>query len=116
MVKQKTTLGAAIQVARSLEYILEGIITTKEEVGEKRKGEEILKPNKKGRFLKYDPNDEKLEGRNIAIWCEKCVRKHFGQYIEAVTYYRWGKTDHYAKKCVAAHKECFKCGESYHFK
>lgn len=49
MVKLATTLEAAIRVAKSLEYVVKWFITDKAEVGEKRKNEESLGSNKKGR-------------------------------------------------------------------
>lgn len=70
----------------SFEYIVEREIATKDEAGEKKKGKEILEPNNRGRFPKYNPNDKDPGDGNEATWCEKCRWKHFGQCSEAVTW------------------------------
>lgn len=85
LVKQATTLGAALQVASSLEYIVKRKIATKE------------------------PEDG-----NEAIWYKKCRMKHFGQYSEVVTCFRFGKSCHYASQYAVI--ACFKCGEVGNFK
>lgn len=78
LVKSVNTLEAAAQISMSLEYIVERKIATNEEAGEKRKGKEILEPNNRGRILKCNLNGEKPKDNNDALWCERCINKHFG--------------------------------------
>lgn len=96
LVNQATTFRAAVQVGRSLEYIVEGKILTKEEVGKRNMGKEISKPNKKGRYPKYNTNNKKHVDNNEAIWCQKCRKKHIGQCTETVACYKCVITGHYA--------------------
>lgn len=104
---QATTLEVAIWVAKFVEDLIKGRTIDKVEVGEKKKGEGFSKFDKKSRLSNSNPKNWKFADKNEAKWCEKCKVKHVGKYIEDVTYYRCGKTGHYARKCTTNYKLCF---------
>lgn len=75
MVKLATTLEVAIQVAKSLEDVVKGITTDKEEVGGKRNNDESSKSNKKNMSTEPSPNGKKPVEDNKAKWCENVDKR-----------------------------------------
>ncbi|XP_023761578.1 uncharacterized protein LOC111910013 [Lactuca sativa] len=90
--------------------------TNKVEVGEKRKFEGSSRSEKKNMFPKFDPNNKRYGDSNEQKWCDKCRRKHIRRCSKEVTYFKFGKTGHYAKECTTKREFCFQCSEEGHFK
>ncbi|XP_023739767.1 uncharacterized protein LOC111887862 [Lactuca sativa] len=83
-------------------------------MGEKRKIEVSSRSDKKGRFSKSNPNDQKYGGSGGAKWCQKCKKKHCGRYDGKVTCYKCGRIGHYSKDYTFNDKVCYKCGNKGH--
>ncbi|KAL7582637.1 uncharacterized protein LOC111912702 [Lactuca sativa] len=54
-------------------------------------------------------------GGGEAKWCDKYGRKHNGRCPKEVTYFKCGKTGHYADECPTEEEVCFKCSKEGHF-
>ena len=93
MVKQATTLKAAIWAARNVETQIKERGLERAEFGEKRKHEGSSKSKKERKFSKTDEG----EGGE-SKWCEKCKKKHFRKCSEEVTCYKCGNTGHYTER------------------
>lgn len=70
---------------------------------------------KKNKFSKSGPDNKYVDNKE-ARWCGKCKVRHAGKCNEVVTFYKCGKTSHYANKHTSDQKLCFECGEVSHFK
>ncbi|XP_052621088.1 uncharacterized protein LOC128126933 [Lactuca sativa] len=115
-VRQALTLEAAIWDAKYVEEMIKVRTTNKVEVGEKRKFEGSSRSENKNRFMKSDLNNKRYRDGIEEKWCDKCRRKHIGKCYKEVTYFKCGKSGHYANKCTTKREFYFKCGEEGHFK
>lgn len=114
-VKQEHTFEASVWTARSIESTIKGRVAEKTEVREKKQSRGSIKSNKKNRFSKLDPSNEKSGGNNEAKWCKIFRKKHFGKGTKEVTYFKFGKIGLYANDQKAEQESCFKCGKAGHF-
>ena len=108
-IKLATTLKTTIWAARNVGTQIRQKRLEKAEAGEKRKLEESSRYEKKRTFSKSDPNEKRSGSVGEVEWCNKCKKKHVGQFKREMTCYRYRRPGHYSDECRYEGRVCNEC-------